>query len=144
MPTTSTLYNHTVNRFNEGLNAEGDTYKVMLLSASASFDPTAVDLTVLSAYEVSGNGWPAGGYTLTGIVTTVSDTNGGIFDADDVSQAISGGDLGPYSAVVVYNDTAAGDPPVLYVALESPITITSGNSATIEWNASGLISWSVV
>jgi hypothetical protein len=146
MATTNQLYNHTVNCFNTGANAVTDTYRVMLLNDSATFIATHTQLTQVSnadAYEVSGNGWAAGGFTLTGISIAVADTNGGKFDANDVSQAISGGDLGPYYKYVVYNDTKEDSPPVCFITMDSPLTVTSGNTAGITWNADGIIKWTV-
>jgi len=146
MAITITLYDHTINRFNEGENLEGDTYKLMLLD-TAVFDATHTTLAEVIADsdgEVFDNGWPEGGFTLTSVSIAVAGTNGGKFDAADVSQAISGGSLGSYSHAVIYKDTAVYDPPVAFIALESAITVTTGNNAAIEWHADGIIKWAVV
>jgi hypothetical protein len=143
---TISLYNHTASRFVLGLNGVGDTYKVMLLSSSASFNATHTKLTEVSnaaAYEVYGNGWTQGGVTLTGVTLALATTNDAAFDANDVAQAISGGSLGPYSAYVIYNDTDTDDPPVAYVALTAPQTIADGNTAGITWDADGIVKFTV-
>ena len=79
MATTIQLYNHTVNRFISGLNGPSDTYKVELLSASASFNAahtTKDEVDASGAYEVYGNGWTQGGITLSNWAYSVDDTNG--------------------------------------------------------------------
>lgn len=142
---TITLYNHTVARFVTGANAAADTYKVMLLSSSASFNATHTTLDQVSntgSYEVYGNGWPQGGFTLTGVTLALATTNDAAFDAADVSQAISGGALGPFSAYVIYNDTDSDNPPLAYVALTSAQTVSDGNTAGIAWDADGIVKFS--
>ena len=144
MPTVTQLYNHTVNRFNEGANLEGDTYKLMLLSgATFTASHTTLAQVVATGTEVSGNGWAVGGFTLTGIAADVADTDGGSWTFAEVIQAISGGSLGPFSHYVIYNDTDADDPPLCLVTMESALTVTAGNSASIKPPAGGLITWTV-
>lgn len=144
MSTTTNLYNHTVNRFNEGVNAEADTYKLMLLSGG-TFTGAHTTLAQVQATgtEVYGNNWPVGGYTLTGVTSAVADTDGGSWTFDEVIQEITGGSLGPYDHYVIYNDTDTDDPPVCLVIMESALTVTSGNSVSIRPPAGGLITWTV-
>lgn len=144
MPTIS-AYNHTAGRFMSGQNLSTDTYKVLLLNASAVFDAThttLAEVTSSGANEVSGNGWPVGGLTLTGVTIGTVTTNDAAMDADDLSQAISGGDI-TFSAYVLYNDTATDDPPIAFVALDAPQTIVNGNLLGIQWNASGIIGFNL-
>jgi hypothetical protein len=142
---TISLYNNTVYRFVAGLNSASDTYKVMLLSSSASFNATHTTLDQVSnngSYEVYGYGWPQGGFTLTGVTLALATTNDAAFDAADVSQAISGGTLGPFSAYVIYNDTDADNPPVAFVSLTSAQSVGDGNTVGITWDADGIIKFS--
>lgn len=142
---TSSIYNHTVNRFNEGLNGEADVYKLLLLNSSATFNATHTTLTEVDnagAYEVSGNGWPSGGFTLQNIVTAIDATDGGIFSADNVAQAISGGTLGPYNNAVVVNSSDSGSPPVMFIAIGAAVTIPDGVSAGVNM-PDGMIKWTV-
>jgi hypothetical protein len=147
MPATIQLYNHTVNRFNQGLNAATDTYKVVLLSDLASFGAshtTLSQVTNAGAYEVYGGGWPQGGYTLTNVGLIIADTDGGKFSADNVAQEITVTNLGPYSKYVIVNVTDADSPPVAFITMENALTVTVGNIAAINWNAAGIITWTVV
>lgn len=146
MATTNQLYNHTVNRFNTGANLAADSYKVQLLNDSATFNAahtTLIQVNNSGAYEVSGNGWPAGGQTLGSVAMSVTGTNGGMFDAANVEVPIAGGNLGPYYKYVIYNDTDTDDPVVCFFTMDSPLTVTDGNTAGITWNADGIIKWTV-
>lgn len=144
MATTTNLYNHTVNRFNEGLNAESDTYKVMLLDgASFSASHTTLASVMATGTEKFGNNWPAGGYTLENVTSDVANTDGGSWTFDEVVQEISGGSLGPYDSYVIYNYSDANEPPVCLVLMESALTVTSGNSVSIKPPVGGLITWTV-
>ena len=146
MPTTHQLYNHTVNRFNTGLNAASDTYKLVLLSASASFNGAHTTLAQVDnsgAYQVDGNGWPTGGFTLQNVTAPVVDTNGSMFDADNISQLLSGGSVGPFSFYVIVNTTDSGSPPVVFGTLPSAMTVADGFPIVVTFNASGIVVWDV-
>jgi hypothetical protein len=144
MPTVTNLYNHTVNRFKEGLNAEADTYKLMLLSgATFTAAHTTLAQVVATGTEIWGNGWPQGGFTLTSVASTVASTNGSSWTFAEVVQAIAGASIGPFDGYVIYNDTDADDPPVCFVSMETALTVTAGNSVSIKPPSGGLITWAV-
>jgi hypothetical protein len=137
---TIQLYNHTAQLFQAGSNIAADTYKVILLNASASFDAThtTVDqVTNTGAYEVYGNGWTQGGETIANVAMTTVDTNDSKFAGDNISVAISGGNLGPFSAYVIVNSTDSK--PLAYVTLDAPATVVDGVYAQIVWNTDGII-----
>lgn len=142
---TTQLYNHTVNRFNSGANLETDTYKVMLLNGGTftTTHTTLAQVVATATGEVSGNGWPVGGYTLENVVSAASDDDAS-WTFDEVIQAVSGGSLGPYDHYVIYNDTDADDPPVCLITMDSALTVTDGNAASIKPPVEGLITWTVV
>ena len=143
---TLQLYNHTAQRFMSGANATTDTYKVMLLNATATFNAAHTTLSEVSnanAYEVFGNGWTQLGEALTSVVVSLITANDAMFDAADISKAISGGNLGPYKALVVYNDTDTNDPPVVYLQLTTETTTVDGTSVVIQWPSTGLVTGTV-
>ena len=145
MATTVQIYNHTLQRIADAKNAPGDTYKLKLYTNSVTFDATDTTLAAAEsgATEVSGNGWPAGGFTLVDVEATVFDTNGVKLDADDIIQAISGGDLGPYRQYILYNDTDADDPPLALFTRDGDLTVDDGNSAGFIWDTDGIINITV-
>lgn len=141
---TMQLYNHTAARFASGANTAADTYKMVLLNLTATFDATdtaLTDVTNAGAYEIYGNGWTQGGETLANVTIETTTTNDAKFDADDVLVEISGGSLGPYSAYVITNST--DDKLVCYVALSAAQTVADGGVAGAIWNSSGIITFTV-
>lgn len=141
MAPTITLYNHTRARFLSGANAAGDTYKVNLYSTL----PANATATTKAAAEsgatqlTTANGYTQDDKTLAGVAVTVETTDDAKFDADNVSWTASGGSIAAAFALV-YNDTDAGDPPVLRVDFDGTITALDGAPLTIAWNAGGIFS----
>lgn len=128
----------TFNKFNSFVEAEAekvhnlgsDTLKVMLTnSAPVAANSVKTDITDISA----GNGYSAGGNTLT--VSSSSQTSGTykLVVADSVFTA-SGGTIGPLRYAVVYNDTAASKELIGYYDYGSSITLASGESLTIDFD----------
>lgn len=140
---TLSFFNNTINNFNLGNYSTSDVYKVLLLNTSASFLATSVtidDATSSGSWEVYGNNWSQGGIEIENISITVDGTNGSKFDGDDISQQITGGNLGPISSYIIANSTK--DSPIVYIELDSPQTVLQNNNATFTWNVSGIIIWS--
>lgn len=139
---TLQLYNHTAQRFASGANSSTDVYKVKLLSAG-TFNAANVTLAETGGTEVaSGTGYTTGGQTLAGVTVTTVTTNDAMFDANDVTWAISGGSLTAVAAVL-YNDTDANDPPVAFLDFGGTRTVSSGNNFVLSWNANGIFTWTV-
>jgi hypothetical protein len=144
MAGTLSLYSHTVNRFSSGANAVSDTYKINLYSAF-TFDPTA---TTKAAAEVgatqlaTANGYTQDSKALTGVAINIVTTDDSVFTADNVSWSASGGDIGPATHALLYNDTDTDDPPVLCFAFGEAKTANTGTPFNINWNATGIILWS--
>jgi hypothetical protein len=142
MAVTISLYNHTAKRFASGENAEGDTYKVKLLTA-ATFDASHTTLSATGGTEVaSGSGYTAGGAALTNVAVTTITTNDAKFDADDVTWTASGGPI-TASFGILYNSSDANDPPVAFIDFDGSQTAGDATDFLIVWNASGIFTWTV-
>jgi hypothetical protein len=139
MAPSISLYNHTTARFANGANAVGDTYKLMLCSA-ATFNAANTTLASITRTEISGNGYTTGGATLANVAVTTVTTNDAKFDADDVSITASGGSIAA-SHAILYNDTDADDPPVAFLNFDGTITATAGVPFVVQWNASGIVTF---
>lgn len=138
---TVSVYDHTVKRFLEGSNSASDTYK-LLLASSATFTPANATLASISKTELSNaNGYTTGGATLTSVTFTQSG-NDAAFDANDVSFTASGIGL-EASYAILYNDTDANDPPLLFIDFNGSVSIASGNTFTIRWSTSGIFTFTV-
>lgn len=112
-----------------------DTFKALLSvdAPSASLDAVKADLTSELA---GGNGYTAGGHDIT---TSTSRTGGTLsVVATDVTITATGGTVGPFRYVVVYNDTPTipADPLVCYYDYGSSITLAAGETFTINFGSS--------
>lgn len=114
------------------LNA--DLIKVYLSNAapSASLDSIKTDLAEIGA----GTGYTAGGEDTT---NTYSETSGtGTLAGTDVVWTASGGTIGPFQYVVLYNDTPSSpvDPLIAWWDNGSAVTLADGESFTVDFAAS--------
>lgn len=111
-----------------------DTLRVYLTNATpdAAADAVRADLAEISA----GNGYTAGGPDVT---NTYSETGGtGTLAGSDVTITASGGSIGPFRYVVLYNDTptSPADPLIGWWDYGSSITLAAGESLTVDFGAS--------
>lgn len=111
-----------------------DTLKVYLSNAapSASGDAVKADLAEISG----GNGYTAGGADTQ---NSVSETTGtATVAAVDVMWTATGGPIGPFQYVPLYNDTPAGDPLIGWWDYGSPLTLLDGESFTVDFGSNTL------
>jgi hypothetical protein len=115
-----------------------DTFKLLLTNVAPSAANTVkADLTEITA----GNGYTAGGFTLTGV--TAEQVSGVLsVTAADVAVAAAGGSMAAWRYAVVYNDTAAGDLLVGYVDRGSSVVLGAGESETIDLTTGNLFTGS--
>lgn len=127
-------HNDYVEQVNKGVhNWSAHTYKALLTNSA----PTASMATKSEITEISaGNGYSAGGMTLDTV--TLSETSGTakVVIADEVLTA-SGGSIGPFRYVEVYNDTATSpaDALVMWYDYGSNLTLADGETFTIDFDA---------
>lgn len=84
----------------------------------------------------TGNGYTQQSKTLTG--KTVDETEPINFICDDISWTASGGSIGPFRYLVIWNDTPTvpADPLIGYVDVGAgSLTITDGNTVTFDVSA---------
>jgi hypothetical protein len=109
------------------------TFKAMLTNAA----PTATHSTVADLTEIAaGNGYSAGGPALDTVTLTESAGTAKVTIADEVITA-SGGTIGPFRGVEIYNDsqTSPADPLVGGYDYGSSITLADGETFTIDFDA---------
>ena len=99
---------------------------------TAASDDTWSDITEIG----TGNGYSAGGMTMDSVTLTESSGTAKLTIADEVLTA-SGGSIGPFRYVVLYNDsqTSPADALVAYWDYGSSITLLTGESFTIDFDA---------
>lgn len=115
-------------------NLASDTLKNMLTnSAPAAANSVFADLTEISA----GNGYTAGGTTAT---QSSSAQSSGTYKLvlGDVTFTASGGSIGAFRYTALYNDTptSPADPLVLSWDYGTNLTLTTGNSFTVDYDGS--------
>jgi len=113
-------------------NLGADTLKIMLTdSAPIASNTVKANLTDISA----GNGYTAGG---TAVTITASSQTSGLYKlvGSDVVFAASGGSIGPFRYAVLYNDTAASDELIGWWDYGSSITLLTGETLTVDLDAS--------
>ncbi len=115
------------------LQAAGHTLKAYLSNAtpSASLDAVKADLAEISG----GNGYTAGGHD----IQNDTSRSGGTLSvlAVDIVITASGGTVGPFQYVVIYNDTptSPADPLMCWYDYGSAITLQIGETFTIDFGA---------
>jgi len=131
---TWTKYNNFVQDLGRKVhNLNADVLKVALTNTTPTVatDTVLANITELGA----GNGYSAGGATIS--TTSWAQTSGTAKLAGlDVVFTASGGSIGPFRYAVVYNDTptSPADPLISYFDYGSSITITSGNTFTVDFS----------
>lgn len=107
-----------------------NVFKVYLSNTtpSASADAVKADLPEISA----GNGYNAGGATTTITVAEVTGTT--TVSGTQVVFTASGGSIGPFQYVVLYNDTSASDNLIAWWDYGSALTLNDGESFTVKFS----------
>lgn len=139
MAVTISRYNHTAKKL-FGNEVTLSTLKVMLLNNSATFTASHTTLNQVSntgAYEVSGNGWDAGGEALSSVASTTIDTDGAMLDADDLAVPATGAGISGAYKAVIYDDT--GDEPLWFIDFGEERTAAAGTDFRFIFSASGIV-----
>lgn len=138
---TFTFFDEFKNRLGDGtIDLDGHTFKAMLTNTAPSAGSNAIksDITEIAA----GNGYTAGGVTLTSVTWAETGAGTGIwqFSCADMSWTAAGGDIATHRYLVVYDDTPTlpADPLVGYVDRGSSAVISNGNTRTWDVGANGL------
>lgn len=107
-----------------------DTIKAMLSNTA----PSAAWTAKSSVTEIAaGNGYTAGGATVT---ITSSGQTGGVYKLvlADIVWTATGGSIGPFRYVILYNDTHASDRLLWSYDYGSAITKGSGETFTVDFD----------
>lgn len=121
------------NLFNKIVDLEADTVKVMLLNNSHSFTSTNNVIGDVSANEISGTGYTAGGATLAGKAVTQGATTK--WDATDVQWTTA--TFTAYHAVI-YDDTVATDDLICSIDFGGAKSVSAG-TFKIQWHVNGIV-----
>ena len=129
-------------QLNKGVHIwSSHTFKAGLTnSAPVNTNTIYSNLTEISA----GNGYSAGGMTLDSVTLSESGGTAKVVITDEVLTA-SGGSIGPFRYPAIYNDTATSpaDALVCFYDYGSSITLASGETFTIDFDATNGL-WQLV
>ena len=113
-----------------------DTLKVALTNTAPVATQTTFDPVTNHAAPAAANGYTAGGEDVT---NTWSESGGtATAGATDVVFTASGGQIGPFRYVVLYNDTNGTDMLVGWWDYGSSITLNDGETFTVDFAADTL------
>lgn len=128
------------------IDMDDDTFKVQLHTSTHTPALSDALLSDLDNEVANGNGYTTGGYTI--VSPTWVESSGTVtFDSADPAWTASGGSITARYAMI-YDDTPgspAENPLVAYSLLDnSPadVSVTDGNTLTIQINASGILTLS--
>lgn len=111
-------------------NFGAHTLKVALTNtAPAAANAVLADIAQIAA----SGGYVAGGYALDSVLLAETAGTAKVTIADEVITA-TGGSIGPFRYVAVYNDTAAGKPLVCWYDYGSSTTLLDGESFTLDFD----------
>ena len=128
------MYNRfKANLMNKEIDLEADTIKCMLLNDNHSFVATHNVIGDVSANEISGPGYTAGGATLAGKAVTQGATTK--WDANDTEWTSAS--FTTYHGVL-YDDTIATDDLILSMDWGGAKTVSAG-TFKIAWHANGIV-----
>lgn len=134
---TWTKFNSFVEALAEKVhNLGSDTLKMALTNTapSATTNTRLSDITQIGA----GNGYTTGGATAS--ITSSAQTDGTYkLVLGTVTFSASGGTIGPFRWIVLYNDTAANDELIAYLDYGTAYTIPDGQTFSIPTNSSGVL-----
>lgn len=143
MASSLVLYQSWVENLAKSANLSSDSFVVGLTSStytpSASTHSTISDIT----NELSGSG-----YSRQAIGSVTFSRSGAVvtLDGADVVFTASGGSI-IARYFFIFDDTVSGDPLVGYGLLDTApadVTVTTGNTLTLAWNASGITTNTIV
>lgn len=109
------------------------TIKVALTDTAPTATQTTWNTTDHPA-PAAANGYTAGGEATT---PTLSESSGTAkLTLSDVVFTASGGNLGPFRYVIVYNDTSASDNSIAWYDYGSSLTLANTETFTVDFDAS--------
>jgi len=132
---TYTKFQQTIADVNNGVhNMSSDTLKFALTNSA----PLVTNSIFANITEISaGNGYSAGGSTVAVTSSTQSSGTYSLVPTADVVITASGGSIGPFRYVVLYNDTptSPADPLISFYDRGSSVTILDGDALTLDVQA---------
>lgn len=122
------------------IDLDTHTFKAVLSNVApvAGTNTVLADITQIA----NGNGYTTGGVALTSVAWSETGAGLGVWrwNAADFTWTASGGSIGTFRYVIIYDDTPAApaDPLVGYFDYGTAVDITDGNAFTVDIGANGI------
>jgi len=124
----------------EVANPATDTFRIALCAAANA--PVATNSVLANLTEINYTNLITSGAGSRALTLASSAQSGGTYtlDFNDITLTASGGAVATFRYVVIYDDTptSPADPLVCWFDYGSDVTLASGETLTITFNASGL------
>lgn len=124
---------------NGNKNLTSDTLKLILVNGYTYSTSHAVYADVSASELSTANGYTAGGVTLTSVAVSSASLVAKLAAAN-ASWTASGGSIGPATGAILRDST--NDRVLEYIDFGGSNTTTTGNTLSINWNASGIVTLS--
>lgn len=127
------------NQGNGNIDLDSDTFKAVLTNTAPTI---ATDDELADISEISdGNGYTTGGLTLSSVTFSEepSDTGRWIFTCADFTWTATGGPIGPFRYVVIYDDTSTGDKLVGVFDFGTALTVPADSYFQVDIGADGIM-----
>jgi hypothetical protein len=119
------------NLANGQVNLGSDTLKLCLTNTSPTATQSSYSSSIASTEVANGNGYTTGGAALTSVTDT--DASGTVtLAAANVVFTATTGSVGPLRYAVLYDSTASGTPLISWWDYGSSITLTTGQTLTVD------------
>ena len=132
-------YNHTRRLFANG-DVDVGELRVMLLSGH-TFSAAHTNISAIQGDQVSGNGWASGGVALANAAITTVNGDQARLAADNINVTADGGQIGPATAYVIYQDVSGSEFPLFHCQFDESKTADDGTPFRITWHPDGIHVW---
>lgn len=143
MAVTVHAYNNFVrDAFAGDVHLTTDVFKAILTNGY-TFNASHVDLTNITGELPTGNGYTAGGQTISNITLNFVSPKTK-WDCDDLIWSASGGDIGPYDGLVIYSyssTTPTAKRLVLYADFGGSTSTPDGQDLLVTFGSDGIASF---
>lgn len=120
------------------IDLDSHTFKAVLSNVApvVASDDELADITQIA----NGNGYLTGGVTLASVTWLETGAGLGVWrwNAADFTWTAAGGSMATFRYIIIYDDSATGDPLVGYYDYGTGIVITDGNAFTVDIGANGI------
>lgn len=126
----------------KAIDMDNDSLKVALIDDT--YTPNADDDTFETGSDpfdseiANGNGYTTGGVVVAGSSTDSDANDNAVIDIANPEWTAADGDIGPFRYAVLWDDTATNDPIIYIFDLGAAVTISDGDTWSINIDANGL------